>query len=128
MAVKVVDASAMAALLFGEAEGEQVADLLGESVLAAPSLIRYEIGSVCLKKCRIEPDSADALQVAYGMMAEMGLRLHDPDPAAVLQLALQRGLTFYDASYLWLSETLNVPLVSLDRKVLQAIKRSQTPL
>ena len=127
MAVRVFDASAMAALLFGEAEGEQVAESLGDSVLAAPALIQYEIGSVCLKKCRIEPASVDALQAAYGVMGEMGVRLHDPDPLAVLRLALQRGLTYYDASYVWLAESLDVPLVSLDRKVLQAMRVGPAP-
>jgi uncharacterized protein with PIN domain len=39
MAVKVVDASALAALLFGEPEAEAVAGRLGDARLAAPSLL-----------------------------------------------------------------------------------------
>jgi uncharacterized protein with PIN domain len=39
MAVKVIDASALAALLFGEPEAEAVAGRLGDALLVAPSLL-----------------------------------------------------------------------------------------
>jgi predicted nucleic acid-binding protein len=35
-------------------------------------------------------------------------------------LAAETGLTAYDASYLWLSHRLRVPLVTLDSKLAQA--------
>jgi uncharacterized protein with PIN domain len=43
MAVKVVDASALAALLFGEPEAER----LGNARLAAPALLGFELANVC---------------------------------------------------------------------------------
>jgi predicted nucleic acid-binding protein len=55
MAVKVDDASALAALLFAEPEAEAVADQLEGSSLFAPTLLGYEIASVCLKKLRRDP-------------------------------------------------------------------------
>jgi len=61
MAVKVVDASALAALLFGEPEAEAVADRLEGSSLFAPTLLGYEIASVCLKKLRRDPIRRDVL-------------------------------------------------------------------
>ena len=49
----VVDASAIAAILFGEPQGEEVAEALGDRELIAPTLLRYELGSVCLKKRKL---------------------------------------------------------------------------
>lgn len=46
MPVKVVvDASAIAAVLFGEPEAPKVAERLGDSALLAPTLFSYEIAS-----------------------------------------------------------------------------------
>ena len=41
MHVEVVDASALAALYFGEPEGDDVAQRLGDAHLAAPVLVRF---------------------------------------------------------------------------------------
>jgi predicted nucleic acid-binding protein len=38
----------------------------------------------------------------------------------VVALAAKTGLTAYDASYLWLSQRLGAPLVTLDRKLARA--------
>jgi len=120
MAVKVVDASALAALLFGELEASRVADELGDSTLAAPALIEYEVGNTCWKKCCRYPDVAPSFVHAMGLMRNLALTLHDVDPLGVLTIANGRGVTFYDASYLWLAETLGAPLVSLDERLLAA--------
>jgi len=55
MAVKVVDASALAALLYDEPEAGAVADRLENGNLVAPPLLTFEIASVCLKKLRNSP-------------------------------------------------------------------------
>jgi len=44
--VAVVDASAIAAILFGEPAADDIVERLGSSQLAAPSLLPYEIVSV----------------------------------------------------------------------------------
>jgi len=120
MPVKVVDASALVALLFGEPEAERVAGELGDSALAAPALLEYEIGNACWKKCRRHPDAAPAFVQALELMGTLALTLHDVPASGVLGVARERDVTFYDASYLWLAERLGVPLVSLDQRVLRA--------
>jgi uncharacterized protein with PIN domain len=49
--VKVVDASALAALLFGEPEGEAVAAQLDGARLVAPCLLGFELANVCALTC-----------------------------------------------------------------------------
>ena len=53
MAVKVVDASALAALLFDEPEAGAIADRLEDANLVAPALLGFEIASVCLKNSAV---------------------------------------------------------------------------
>jgi predicted nucleic acid-binding protein len=115
--LKVVDASALAALLFGESEAEAVADLLEGCSLAAPSLLRYEIGSVCLKKIARSPRKQGALLNALSLMEAMDVREISVPIESVVPLARRERLTVYDAAYLWLSRELESELVTLDEKL-----------
>ena len=117
MAVKVIDASALAAILYAEPEADWVPSEAGEATLAAPALIEYELGNVCWQKLRRHPQQAKALRAAFHAMGEMQLQLHDVEPDGVLALAESAGISYYDASYLWLAGHLAVPLISLDRRL-----------
>ena len=117
MAVKVVDASAMAALLFGEPEAERVSALLANSRLVAPTLLGFELANVCLIKCRRHPDQDASLRMAFGMRARMQVEEIEIDQDENLALAAATGLTAYDASYLWLARRLDAELVTLDRQL-----------
>ena len=117
MAVKVVDASALGALLFGEPEGAAVAGRLREGGLIAPALLPFEVANVCLKKMRRHPDQRDALVVAFEMLDRMEVDVVGVDHGQVLGLAERIGLTAYDASYLWLARRTGSELVTLDRQL-----------
>ena len=117
MVARVVDASALAAVLFNEPDADTVVLRLADAVLLAPALIEYELGNTCSKKCRREPGSAVRLRAAFGALSALDLKLHDVDVAATLQLAERHQITFYDASYLWLALSVDAPLVSLDARL-----------
>jgi predicted nucleic acid-binding protein len=116
-AVKVVDASALAALLFGEPEAEAMAGRLDGARLIAPGLIAFELANVCLMKCRGHPDQREALLAGFQLRHRLGVEEIAVDHAGVLELALGTGLTAYDASYLWLARQLGAELVTLDKKL-----------
>ena len=120
MLVKVVDASALAAVLFGEADAEEVIRDLDGCRLAAPALLSYEIASVCLKKMRRHPAERAAFAQAFGRLSELGVAETDVDIDEVLLLAERKRLTSYDASYLWLAVELGAELVTLDRRLAAA--------
>lgn len=120
MAVEVVDASALAALLFGEPEAEQIADRIGSNRLVAPALLDFELGNVCLTKIRRYPAQRDKLLRALGLRDRMAIELVAVDHREVVPLAEATGLTAYDASYLWLARRLRVGLITLDRKLATA--------
>ena len=120
MVVTVVDASALAALLFGEPEAEAVARRLDGARLAAPVLLGFELANVCLIKGRRHPEHRDRLVAALRLRGRLGIEEHAVDHDAALTLAMGTGLTAYDASYLWLARRLGAELVSLDRQLLAA--------
>lgn len=116
----VVDASALGAVLYSEAESRVAQAALESKQLLAPTLLPYEIASIGLKKLRrklIEPADAAA---ALGMYDAVSITLVPIDPVEVLSLAADKGLSLYDASYCWLARRLDVELITLDRRLAAA--------
>lgn len=120
MPVKVVDASALAALLFGEPEAEAVAGKLGDARLVAPALLGFELANVCLVKARRRPEQRPALTAAFQLRGRLAVEEVAVDHDGALELAATTGLTAYDASYLWLARQLGAELVTLDKQLAKA--------
>ena len=110
----VVDASALAAVLFGEPEGDDVAVRLEGRTLVAPALLRFELANICWKKMRRHSEDRDLILAAHALSE--GLALHEVEVSypKVTELADRENLTAYDASYLWLARALELELVTLD--------------
>ncbi len=111
--LKVVDASALGALLFGEPRAAAVAERLERCELAAPTLLRYEIASIGLKKLRRYPRQRRALLEALELFERLSLRELPLPTEEIVKLARRRRLTVYDAAYLWLARSLDAELVTL---------------
>jgi predicted nucleic acid-binding protein len=122
---KVVDASALAALLFGEPEAEAVAARLDGARLVAPGLLAFELAKVCVVKRRRHPERGEAIQAGFNLRGRLGVTEIAVDHDAVVELALATGLTAYDASYLWLARQLGVELVTLDKALDKAARRGE---
>lgn len=118
MPVNVVDASVIAAWLFGEPKQQKAYELMRDSSLMAPGLLPYELASVSRKKCLKTPGKGTQIKQALNWLFELDdLQLVDVDHQAVLELSLEEDITTYDASYLHLSRVLEVPLLTFDRKL-----------
>ena len=120
MDAKVVDASAIAALLLGEPQAEDIAQRLGDARLIAPALLAFELANVCLVKRRRRPDQASTLTAAFGLRDRLAMEQIAVDHEGVLQLAAATDLTAYDASYLWLARETGAELITLDRRLAEA--------
>jgi predicted nucleic acid-binding protein len=118
--MKVVDASAVCALVFAEEEEKRVADRMAGDSLVAPTLLSYEVANACWKKLRRHPELEPDLLAAYARFVRLGVRHLEVNRAAVILLAAATRLSVYDAAYVWLARALGVELISLDRRVLQA--------
>ncbi len=124
MNVKVVDASAIAAVLFGEPEATTVVGQLAGGRLVAPTVLRYEVASIAWKKIRRNPTQRDEFMAAFQLLGRMAVDIADVEHAEALRLADATGLTAYDASYLWLARKLNADLITLDRSLATAASAS----
>jgi len=98
MAVEVVDASALAALLFGEPEAERVAGRLSSGRPVAPALLDHELANICLSKIRRHPGQREALLRGLSLRDHLAVEIVAVDHREVVPLAEAAGLTAYDAS------------------------------
>jgi predicted nucleic acid-binding protein len=121
--VLVVDASVLAAVAFGETRADEGAALLRGSRLVAPGLLWYEMSEVARVKCVARPGEAQAILEQLRIAQSLSIILQSPDWATLPQLALDSGLTAYDAAYLSLAQSLRAPLATFDRRLGDAARR-----
>ena len=119
MGVTVVDASALAAVLFDEPEARPIlASISG--ALIAPTLLVYELASVCTTKLMRQPGQSETLLARYALFAELDITLREPDWRTLPRLAIEQGLSAYDAAYLQLALADGATLVTLDARLAKA--------
>jgi predicted nucleic acid-binding protein len=116
MSVTIVDASAIAAVLFDEPEAAPVMASVAGSLLA-PELLRYEMASICATKLRREPKLARLTLRRYGLLSRLDIQYADPDWETLPLLAREWSLSAYDAAYLQLALARKAPLVTLDARL-----------
>ena len=75
------------------------------------------------KKAQRHRARASAFLDALDLLWQMDLTYREVDHRAVVELGLRFNITAYDASYVWLARSLQMPLVSLDRHQLAAFER-----
>ena len=119
MAAVVVDTSVFAALIFGEPKSDEAKRLLNGHRLYAPTLMGYELAQVTVKKIEKYPKEQEKIFAALSFALNLDINWLEINFNSVVKLALECELTAYDASYLYLSRSLNIPLVTFD-KVLKA--------
>ncbi len=127
MSAVVVDASVALAWAFDDettAYTENVMDAARTMELVAPAIWPFEVANVLAiaeKRGRITRDGA-ADHVA--MLMRLPVRVSPLDVSGVLErvreIAVDHGLSVYDAAYLDLARSLGAPLASLDARLLRA--------
>lgn len=123
MAVKVIDTSALAALIFVEPEGQRVVGMVDDADLVAPHLLPFELANVCLTKIRRHPSQRTLLLAGFQMVDQLPLTCMEVNFLEVLSLAEETGLTAYDSTFLWLAKNLDLDLVTLDKAVSKAFAK-----
>ena len=123
MHVKVVDTSALAALLFSEPQAVKIRNAVKNVRLAAPELLRYEIASVALKKHHSENIPHTAIVHALDILNRWDMDWYDISPVKTFETSMTSGLSACDASYLWLARELQADLLTLDTQLQKAFKK-----
>lgn len=124
MSVTVVDASAVAAVLFDEPEAAPVMAVSVGRPLLAPGLLRYEMASICSAKLQREPKLAKTTLQRYRLFTGLDIEFVEPEWESLLLLARQWELSAYDAAYLQLALKHKAPLVTLDARLADAYDRA----
>ena len=114
MAGSVADTSVLAALIFQEQRATQACSLLANVELFEPPLLFFELANVCRKKIHRYPERTAELLSAFDIGLSLEIQWVDVDHRAVVDLALDRNLTTYDATLAWVSDTLGIPLHTFD--------------
>lgn len=125
----VVDASALAALVFEEPQGDTIQRRLDGATVYAPALLRFELANTAWKKIKRRPGDAPKILAALAVALDdrFGLVWQDVDAADAVLLAQATATTAYDASYLWLAASLGADLVTLDDRLAKAVDPLATP-
>jgi len=121
---KVIDASAFAAITFQEPEEREVAARLSGHKIHAPTLLRYELANVCIKKIRKHAGQRDLILDLYSKSLDTLLEEHDVEHQGTIDFAERFKLSAYDASYLWLAHSMNIELVTLDARLEKAAAKT----
>lgn len=124
----VIDASSLFELLFLNSD-QEILPILSHSFIL--DLTLYEIGSILNKGndshiSGLDNEKVIALANEFSKVLDAVERISlDPeDLKNVLILSLEKGLTFYDAAYIFQSQKLNLPLLTNDRKMASAGKKA----
>ena len=115
----VVDASAIAAVLFDEPEAAPIAASV-RGWLFAPTLLRYELASVATTRLIRHPHLARTLQQRYELLDELQVAYVEPEWPTLPALARRWSLSAYDAAYLQLALSRGAALVTLDARLAAA--------
>jgi predicted nucleic acid-binding protein len=129
----IVDASAAAAWLLASQATPAALDLLDRLAAhepVAPDAFQWEIGNLLVRQTRREPGFD--LGEAFSVLDSFNIGLAPP-PAkkeirALASIAAARGLSLFDASYLWLAMKIDGGVASRDADLLAAATAAGLPV
>ena len=130
MTAFVLDASVTAAWLMPDEASEQTRRLYAmirrdQVEPQAPNIWQWECANILANGVRRGRIPTAAIEGLWAVLEAVRHRveLHDlapPQHKAALGIAMDAGLSAYDAGYMWLARSLNLPLATFDRKLLEA--------
>lgn len=125
----VIDAAAVVALLAdGSSAGDWVGTTLTGAHLAAPALMPYEASNVLRRLELTGHLTPEAAALAHGDLGDLAVELWPWSALSTAAWDLRGSLTAYDGSYVALASHLDVPFVTLDRKLARMAGRYCTVL
>jgi predicted nucleic acid-binding protein len=119
----VVDASIVAAILFGEDEADEALARIAGFDRVAPDLLIYEFTNIAVTKRRRNPGESESIRIGFEKLDELDIALFPVDRHAAFRVANQERLSAYDASYLVLAATRGAKLITFDRALESAARR-----
>lgn len=117
----VVDSSVLvAALVDAGVSGEWAESVVSQGSLHAPELVRVEVANVLRRLERTRVITGNEALAAYEDFMQLDLNLYAFEPFADRIWELRHNATGFDAWYVALAEALDVPMATLDTKLVEA--------
>ena len=129
----IVDASAAASWLLASqatTAASHLLDRLDDFDTAAPHVFQWEIGNLLVRQARRAPNFS--LNEAFALLDSFGIALAPPTGRetvrALAGIAAARGLSLFDAGYLWLALQTDGAVASRDGDLLAAATAAGLPV
>ena len=117
----VVDSSVVVAALVDTGDnGAWAEKILEQHDLYAPELLRVEASNVLRRLERGKEITEQEANAAFEDLMELNVELHEFEPLSERVWELRHNLTSYDGWYVALAEALNLPLATLDGRLVKA--------
>jgi predicted nucleic acid-binding protein len=117
----VIDSSVVVAALLDVGDhGVWAEKILAQDAVYAPELLRVESANVLRRLERGKEISEQEANAAFEELMELDVELHEFEPFSERVWELRHNVTSYDAWYVALAEALNLPLATLDRRLVKA--------
>ena len=118
----VVDTSVIIAVIASEPEREALVELTTGADLIAPHSVHWEIGNAFSAMLRRERVRVEQAIQAIRLYQQIPIRFVDVELEESLQIADTLGIYAYDAYLIRCALKYKSPLISLDRKLVNAAK------
>jgi predicted nucleic acid-binding protein len=119
--VIVVDASVICDyILNAEIYPELVDFVAAQERLSAPTLIEYEVGSVVRRLNLAGKLSSERAESALNSLHLLQLELYEAGDLLIRAWQLRANISFYDATYVALAESIGQPLYTRDKRLANA--------
>lgn len=117
----VIDSSVVVAALLDTGDhGVWAEKILAEGALYAPELLRVEAANVLRRLERGKEITEQEANAAFEELMELAVELHEFEPFSERVWELRHNVTSYDGWYVALAEALNLPLATLDGRLVTA--------
>jgi predicted nucleic acid-binding protein len=117
----VVDSSVLVAALVDTGDnGAWAEKILEQGDLYAPELLRVESANVLRRLERAEEITEQEANAAFEELVELNVELHAFEPFSERVWELRHNMTSHDGWYVALAEALNMPLATLDTRLVKA--------
>lgn len=124
----VADTSVFLAVALGEPEKSAILKATADCDLAAPDLLPYEIGNALTALLKRRRLNSDQLLRTWDLVSRIPVKLSRIDLRAALRIARAQNLYAYDAYFLQCALALGSPLLTLDRKMIEAASNVGIPI
>jgi predicted nucleic acid-binding protein len=129
--MKVVDCTVLADFYVGEPPCRRAAHALlqQDPEWVSVGYWRYEFGNVLLKYVRSGRLNVSDMEAALAQAGELVQgTVHEVSADQIWALALEKGLSYYDASYVWLARKQDMPLYTRDGGILSKCPEYSQPM